>query len=202
MPGANGSDLLSHQHRRKAILMTQHTTATATTAVPVVAPNAATQQQPAHRHRLMGVLPFIGVILFAAATIAQFAGGAGPDWGPVLVGNAVTYLIGWAMLGAGVSHLLFGRRISQSIGFQKSPYEIEVGYADLAMGIVALMAGAYSTDFTLAIILASSIYRVGCGLGHIRSMRREYNFAINNTAILAINFLVPAFLLFAYYSWA
>ena len=44
----------------------------------------------------------------------------------------------------------------------------EVGWADLAMGIVALLSVYYSSDFALAVIFASSIYRVGCGIGHIR----------------------------------
>lgn len=157
---------------------------------------------PHKRHIIGGLLPFIGVILFAIATISQFAGGAGEDWGPVLVQNAVTYLIGWAMLGAGISHIFFGKKISQTIGFAKSPYELEVGFADLAMGIVGVIASYYGQDFWLAIILASSIYRVGCGFGHIRSMVQERNFAANNTGILVINFVVPAFLLFAYFTWA
>ena len=149
-----------------------------------------------------GILPFIGLILFVIATILQFAGGAGEDRGPVLVGNAVSYLIGWAMVGSGISHIFFGRQISKTIGFEKSPFELEVGFANLAMGIVALLASGYGSEFSLAVILASSIFRVGCGIGHIRSMIQDHNFAVNNTAILVINFLVPAFLIFAYYTWA
>ena len=149
-----------------------------------------------------GILPFIGVILFVIATIIQFAGGAGDDWGPEVVANAVTYLIGWAMLGSGISHIFFGRHISKTIGFEKGPFELETGFADLAMGVVALMAAGYGNEFSLAIILASSIFRIGCGFVHIRSMVKDRNFAINNTAILFVNFVVPAFLIFAYYTWA
>ena len=164
----------------------------------------APERPRARSHWLMGVLPFIGVILFVAVTIQQFAGGvdAAGDWGPTLVTNAVVYLIGWAMLGAGIAHLLFSRRTSASIGFASNGFQLEVGFADLSMGIVALLAASYTQEYWLAIILASSIYRVGCGVGHIRSAIADHNYSVNNTAILAINFLVPAFLLFAYYSWA
>ena len=126
--------------------------------------------------------------------------GAGEHWGPTLVSNAVIYLIGYAGVGAGISHIFFGKKISRTIGFDKSPYELEVGFADLAMGIVALLSVNYSPEFALAVILLSSIYRVGCGIGHIRSMIKDHNFAINNTLILVVDFLVPAFLVFAYYS--
>ncbi|SIT89786.1 DUF6790 family protein [Microbacterium sp. RU33B] len=162
----------------------------------------AKPQTPARKSVISGLLPFIGVILFVIFTILQFAQGAGDDWGPTLVQNAVIYMIGWSGVGAGISHILFGRKISQSIGFDKSPYELEVGFADLAMGIVGLLAAQFSPDYWLAIILVSSIFRVGCGFGHIRSMIQDRNFAINNTAILFVNFVVPAFLLFAFFTWA
>ncbi|WP_396642917.1 DUF6790 family protein [Microbacterium sp.] len=150
-----------------------------------------------------GLLPFIGVILFIGATILQFAGGVEDDGGPTFLANAIVYLIGWAGVGAGISHIFFGRRISQTIGFDKSPYELEVGFADLAMGIVALLASGYGPDFALAVILSNAIFRIGCGIGHIRAMIRDRNFAINNTAILFIDFAVPAFLVATYYSvWA
>jgi hypothetical protein len=164
-----------------------------------------TTAEPAAKHKpsiVGGILPFIGVILFAIVTIQQFASNPGDHWGPTLVTNAVTYLIGWAMLGGGIAHVFFGRRVSKTIGFAKSPYELEVGFADIAFGAVALLAASYTLEFSLAIILASSIYRVGCGIGHIRSMIQDRNFAPNNTAILAVNFLVPAFVIFAYYAWA
>lgn len=165
------------------------------TSEPTTAP-------PRRRHLLGGLLPFIGVILFIVATVMQFAGGAGNDWGPTLVANAVVFMIGWAGIGAGISHIFFGNHISKTIGFDKSPYELEVGFADLAFGIAGVIAASFSTDYWFAVILASSIFRVGCGIGHIRSMVRDKNFAINNTAILFVNFVVPAFLLLAFFTWA
>jgi hypothetical protein len=166
-------------------------------------PSTETTLEPSpHRSIVGGLLPLIGVFLFIIATIMQFATGAGADWRPTLVENAVVYMIGWAGIGAGISHIFFGRRISRTIGFAKSPYELEVGFADLAMGIVGVIAASFSPDYWLAIILVSSIFRVGCGIGHIRSMIEDRNFAINNTAILFTNFVVPVFLLVAFFAWA
>lgn len=170
------------------------------TATPCSEQTPATT--PTHKSVISGILPFIGVILFVIVTILQFAGGAGENWGATLVENAVVYMIGWAGIGAGISHLFFGRKISQTIGFPKSPYELEVGFADLAMGIVGVIAASFSPDYWLAIILVSSIFRIGCGFGHIRSIIKDRNFAVNNTAILFVNFVVPAFLLFAFFTWA
>lgn len=152
-------------------------------------------------HVVGGLLPFIGVFLFLGATAVQLAGGLEPGWQQETFRNAVAYLVGWAMVGAGISHLFFGRRISQSIGFTADRYEFEVGAADFAMGLVALLAASYAPEFAWAIVLASSIYRVLCGVGHIRSMIRDRNFAPNNTSILFVNFVVPAFLVWACVSW-
>jgi hypothetical protein len=68
--------------------------------------------------------------------------------------------------------------------------------------VAAVFASSYSTDYGFGLIIASSIFRVGCGFGHIRQIVREHDLAINNTTVLAANFAVPAFLLLAYHLWA
>jgi hypothetical protein len=170
------------------------------------APEPATSApKPARQHKrslLLGLLPFIGVILFAVSAVQTVTGGRPADWQHQLALAAVVYLIGWAAVGAGISHIFFGKAISRSIGFVQSPFELEVGFANLGFGVAALMAGSYQKEYWLAIIVANSIFRVGCGAGHIKQIVADRNFAINNTAILFLNFVVPAFLLFAYFAWA
>jgi len=149
----------------------------------------------------LGILPFIGVILFIISTIPMVFGHYEGDWQKDTLLNAIVYMIGYAGIGAGISHLFFGKTISRSIGFEKDPYEFEVGFADLSFGIVAVLAPHFSPDYWFAIILVSSLYRIGCGIGHIKQIIQRKNFAINNTAILFIDFVVPAFLLTIYYLW-
>jgi hypothetical protein len=170
------------------------------------APEPATSApEPARQHKrslLLGLLPFIGVILFAVSAVQTVTGGRPADWQHQLALAAVVYLIGWAAVGAGISHIFFGKAISRSIGFARSPFELEVGFANLGFGVAALMAGSYQKEYWLAIIVANSIFRVGCGAGHIKQIIVDGNFAINNTAILFLNFVIPAFLLFTYFAWA
>lgn len=153
------------------------------------------------RSRKLGVLPFIGLILFTISAIPILRD-LGDGWQQQLLQNGVIFLIGWAGIGAGISHIFFGRKTAASIGWAPSPFEAEVGFADLAMGVAGVMAANQSTDFWLAVIVVSSIFRVGCGIGHIRQMICQRDFAPNNTAILAINFGVPLFLGLAYVAWA
>jgi uncharacterized protein DUF6790 len=151
---------------------------------------------------LLGVLPFIGVILFVIDAGRVLFFDHGGDWRHTLFQSAVVYMIGWAGIGAGISHIMFGRHTAKSIGWEQSPFEYEVGLVGLATGVAALMSTGQPVAFALAVILISGIFRVGCGLGHIREMIRNHNFAVNNTRILFIDFVVPAFLLWAYFAWA
>jgi hypothetical protein len=150
----------------------------------------------------LGVLPFIGVILFLGDLIFILTGGAtGSALHRQVLEAAVTCMVGWAGVGAGIAHIFFGKSISRSIGFERNAFEFEVGVCDLSLGIVGLMASHYPAPFWLAVIWASSLFRIGCGIGHVREIVVKKNYAINNTAILFLNFVVPAFLLAAYYSW-
>lgn len=148
----------------------------------------------------LGILPFIGIILFVIASFPLLSGGH-HDWRHQLLLNGITYMIGWAGMGTGISHVFFGDKISKSIGFEQNEFETEVGYISLSLGIVALLASSHSTQYWLAIILASSLYRIMCGYLHVRQIIKAKNYAVNNTAILVINFAVPAFLLLAYRAW-
>jgi hypothetical protein len=150
---------------------------------------------------LFGVLPFIGVILFLISAISVLGSGS-DSWERDLLTNAVVYLIGWAGIGGGISHIFFGPKISASIGWTWSPFELEIGLANLGFGVAAVLAASFSPDYSLALIIANSVFRVGAGIGHIRSMITDRNFAVNNTAILFVDFVVPAFLFWAYFAWS
>lgn len=166
---------------------------------PLGAPK--TQAATKRSNPLFGVLPFIGVILFLISVISVV--GSGSDtWRHDLLTNAVVYLIGWACIGGGISHIFFGPKISASIGWQWSPFELEVGFANLGFGVAGVLAASFSPDYALAIIIANSVFRVGAGIGHIRSMITDRNFAVNNSAILFLDFVVPAFLFWAYFAWS
>jgi hypothetical protein len=82
---------------------------------------------------MLGVLPFIGVVLFLIHIGYGLLTGATSDWPRGLVEYGVYYLIGWAAIGGGISHVFFGRKISASIGWDPSPFEAEVGFANLGL---------------------------------------------------------------------
>jgi hypothetical protein len=162
----------------------------------------ATQHRAARskRHLIAGLLPWLGTILFvvhATPLIAQRPDG----WQPQFVEIGVIYLIGVSCLGAGIAHMFWGPKIARSIGWQPSPFQWEVGCADTAFGLVALQAAAFGPHYWLAILAVNGIFRIGCGIGHIRDIRNG-NHAVNNTAILFNNFAIPTLLYLAWHAWA
>jgi len=146
----------------------------------------------------MSLLPYIGIILFLIDAASMWSDKHPIGWEKSIILSGITNMIGIAGVGAGISHLFFAEKINRSIGFKRSPYQLEVGFCDLSFGIVGLLAPYYSTDFWWAIILFSSLYRIGCGIGHIRQIILEKNYAVNNTVILLVNFGVPFILISLY----
>ena len=151
-------------------------------------------------HRGLAVAPFIGLILFPVAAVPILADPTG-GWQLELLQYGVVYLVGWAGIGAGIAHLLFARSTAASIGWATSPFETEVGWADLAMGVAGVLAGGQPPSYWLGVIVVSSIFRLGAAIGHVRQIVVERNLAPNNTAILLIDVGVPVFLVLGYLAW-
>lgn len=165
---------------------------------------STTQAATVHRPNiLLGILPFIGIVLFLGFSWSIIFGGERPEgWQQTLVQNGVLYMIGSQGIGGAISHLFFGPAIARSIGWTWSPFQREVGFANLAFGVAGVLAANYGSQYWFAVIVASSVYLVGAGIGHIIEMRRAGNFAINNSLILIADFGVPAALFAMYYAWA
>jgi hypothetical protein len=162
-------------------------------------------ETPAQRTRSrpwMGLLPYIGLLLYLAHILWALVTGATENWPRDLVAYGVFYLIGWAGIGGGISHAVFGRTTSASIGWKPSPFETEIGFANLGFGVAGVLAPMYGPEYWWAVIIANSVFRVLAGGLHVREMVRAKNYAINNTAILLVDFGVPVFLVWAHAAWA
>jgi hypothetical protein len=89
--------------------------------------------------------------------------------------------------------------IATSIGWPTSPFQWEVGLADLSYGVLGVMAPAFGRDFWLATIIVFSIFMLGAAGGHVRSMVRDHNFAPGNAGyIFWYDIVVPLSLIALY----
>ena len=92
------------------------------------------------------------------------------NFATVFMTNSLAWLIGGQGITAGCLHIFFGPKIAASIGWKPSPFEYEVGVANLGIGVAGIMAGSYGRQYWLALIIVSTIFLWGAAIGHIWEM--------------------------------
>ena len=91
--------------------------------------------------------------------------------------------IGGASLWAGIFHVFFPATAAAYIGWQASPFQFEVGMADLAIGVTACIAFWRDLGFQAAVVTTASIFLLGDAIGHVRQMIVAGNFAPGNAGV-------------------
>jgi hypothetical protein len=125
---------------------------------------------------------FFSVIMLAAAFMIaalMAGGGRGGFW---------EHLFRWtSLLAAGVvgvftfyTHVFMAERSAQQIGWPTSPFQFEVGIADLVQGVLGVLAFRASHGFRRATTVAVAVWLWGDAIGHVRQMIVADNFAPGN----------------------
>ncbi len=91
--------------------------------------------------------------------------------------------IGVTGLWAGIAHIFFPAIAADHIGWRTSPFQFEVGMADLAFGVTACLAFWSDLNFKAAAVSAASIFLLGDAIGHVRQMMIAGNFAPGNAGV-------------------
>ena len=68
------------------------------------------------------------------------------------------------------AHVFRPLQTSASIGWTTSPYEYEVGMADLTMGVLGVLCLKFRGNFWLATAIGNAVWLLGDAVGHIRLM--------------------------------
>ena len=117
-----------------------------------------------------------------------------PRW--FAVDRALRYIfifpLGLLGIWAFVGHVMFPLRSAAAIGWQPSPFQFEVGYANLGIGLASLYA-AFTTFYArVAVAIAASCFLVGAGIGHVHDIIAYGNLTAGNAGpILVTDFLTP-----------
>jgi hypothetical protein len=122
-------------------------------------------------------------ILFVIALIAATARRHRGDAAERYLSWILLLPIGVTGLWAGVAHVFFPATAAAHIGWQTSPFQFEVGMADLAIGVTACIAFWQGLGFKAAAISAASIFLLGDAVGHVRQMMIAGNFAPGNAGV-------------------
>ncbi len=96
------------------------------------------------------------------------------------------------------AHVFRPMQTSASIGWSTSPYEYEVGMADLTVGVLGILCLWLHGNFWLATAIANAVWLLGDAVGHIRQMElNNNNHAANNSGIfLLVEVVAPVVILF------
>lgn len=94
----------------------------------------------------------------------------------------------WAFLG----HVFFAEQSAASIGWAPSPFQYEVGVANLGLALAALYAAFRGYEARLAVGIAAACFLIGAGIGHTRDIVEAGNLAPGNAGpIMVTDFLTP-----------
>jgi 4-amino-4-deoxy-L-arabinose transferase-like glycosyltransferase len=110
------------------------------------------------------------------------------------------YLFGVGVAGSGIGgffgHFFISDLVAESIGWPAgNPFQLEVGFANLAVGILGIVAMGRRDGFREATVIAVTVFGVGATIVHARDIIETGNLAPGNTLQNVGNLLKPALLI-------
>lgn len=112
----------------------------------------------------------------------------------------LVYLFGLGIAGSGISgffgHFFISDVVAESIGWPEgNPFQLEVGFANLLLGILGIIAMGRRDGFREATVIAVTVFGVGATIVHIMDIIETGNLAPGNTVQNVSNLLRPALLI-------
>lgn len=146
---------------------------------------------------LIPVLLWVAALLCAGVAIWR---GKRPVTRDFVFDRLLRYLflfpLGVQGLWAFVGHVFFAEEAAASIGWPNTPFQYEVGVANLGLALASFYAAFRGFEARLAAALAASCFLVGAGIIHIVDIVAKGNFAPGNAGpIMVTDFLTPIVIL-------
>ena len=95
----------------------------------------------------------------------------------------VFYVGAGGLMGA-LGHTLRAKEIALGIGWQPgSPFQFEVGMANLAFGVLGIMCLWQRGEFWTATGIGVAVLFLGCAYGHVYEMVAHHNYAPYNAGV-------------------
>ena len=111
------------------------------------------------------------------------------------------YLFGLSVAGSGIGgffgHLFLSDVVAEAVGWETgSPFQLEMGFANLALGVLGLIASARRDGFREATVVAVTVIGVGATIVHLIDIVGTGNLAPGNTIQNFANLAKPALLIY------
>ena len=141
------------------------------------------------------VLSNIPAIMFVSALLAAAFVKQPKHFSTRLLGWMLLLSVGVEELWAGIFHVFFPHVAAASIGWEASPFQFEIGVADIAIGLTAIASLWRSLPFKAAAIAYVTVFYAGVAIGHVREAVTSGNFSGNNFGLLLLITVVKVILL-------
>lgn len=96
----------------------------------------------------------------------------------------ILFNIGFSFLYSFFMHVFFGETVATYIGWSQSPFQAEVGFANLGMSVAGFLAYKSNYGMRLIAIISPAMFLWGAAAGHIYHMIMSHNFAPGNAGFI------------------
>jgi hypothetical protein len=105
--------------------------------------------------------------------------------------------VGFGSIWAFIGHFFLSAQVAANIGWAPgNPFQSEVAFANLSIGILGLLCYWIRDNFWTATVISSSIFLLGAAYGHIINMIQFSNYAPGNAgSVLYIDIIGPIILI-------
>ncbi len=83
-----------------------------------------------------------------------------------------------------IMHTVFHEMAASFIGWEDSPFQLEVGFASLGFGIVGLLSLRNNFGLRLGLMISTAVFLWGAAGGHIYEIWAKGNYASGNAGIM------------------
>jgi len=137
-------------------------------------------------------MKYVPIILYILAFVfAYFMHNLATSFYSALFFGILLFSVGIQGIWAWMGHCFFSERVAKHIGWQTSPFQHEVGYANLGFGIAAILAFFWPI-FAPGVAVGITIFMLGAAWGHVREMIKAKNFAPGNAGpIFFTDIIIP-----------
>lgn len=132
---------------------------------------------------------YIGLFVVAVITTFVKAGRLKRERRPfnpsyVLWGEVLFYAVGVWFLYVGLLHAYFQGFVAPKIGWQPSPFEYELGWIEIPIGVVAMMSLWRGFEFRLASTIVVATFALAAAAQHIQQIACCANYAPSNAGLV------------------
>jgi hypothetical protein len=120
------------------------------------------------------IMELVGIV------VAVIRAARGKPFFTELLRWSLVFGVGLNGLYSGLGHVFLPDYSAKMIGWEDSPFQLEVGMADIAFGVAGLLCVWANYGFQLATAIMAMIFFGGDGIGHIHQMQVANNFANGN----------------------